>query len=308
MEESKIQALHDSLSQLRRSAGLGVSSQYSWSAAPTKTDESGNVVREDGLPTNALYANFLREGSYDRNSAAARKYGDGRVIKRNFDDCAKDTSGSNASSDVDSEERRQRKIEKKERKKAEKKAAKLEAKRQAKLEEKKRLRREAKKAANQKSQAVSSGSNGVDTVTKRLRREAKKAANQKSQAVSSGSNGVDTVTETDNSSSHTENAIKTAKKTLKRQESGSMKIKELARAVVDKLGNEHDIDSVKKIIKKSEYFDTEGKVVRYVREKSSSNGKKKRKREEKQVDGSTGSSSSDVSAAPSSPPPKKRRK
>lgn len=115
MEETKIQALHDSLSKLRRAEGLGRSSQYSWSAAPTKTDENGNAVREDGLPTNALYANFLPEGSYDRNSNATKKHGDGRAIKRNFDDCG--------SSDEDSEARRRRKAEKKERKKAEKKSS-----------------------------------------------------------------------------------------------------------------------------------------------------------------------------------------
>mmetsp|Transcript_16057 Transcript_16057/g.46225 ORF Transcript_16057/g.46225 Transcript_16057/m.46225 type:complete len:297 (-) Transcript_16057:8-898(-) len=284
MEESKIQALHDTLSKLRRSAGLGVTGQYSWSAAPTKKDENGNDVREDGLPTNALYANFLPEGSYDAASGVAKKYGDGRTIKRNFDDCVLDGSGKDSISSDDMEGKRRQKTEKKERKKAEKKAAKMEAKRQAKVEEKRRLKREVKAAAKQSSDSVP-----VVTETKDESRKSNIAYPA------------------------TEKAIKTAKKTLKRQESGSMKMKELAKAVAEKIDG-HDVKSVKKLIEKSDNFEVEGKVVRFVNDKKNGETKgkeKKRKREETQEEAPaaepplSSSIASTVLVAPSS---KKKRK
>lgn len=132
MEESKVQALHDTLSKLKKSQGLGVSSHYNFGKVKT-TEVDGKIVREDGLPNNPLYFPFVREGTYDRNKSDAAKYGDGRVIKRNFDDCNSDSESGKKKS--------------KEERKAEKKAAKLEAKRQAKLEEKRRAKREEKRLA-----------------------------------------------------------------------------------------------------------------------------------------------------------------
>ncbi len=147
MEEDKIQRLHDSLSKLRKGKGLGTNSHFSWNAhasVPLKKDEDGNMYREDGLPVNGLYANFVPQGTYDPTKMkenSTLKYGDGRVIKRNFDDIEPISS-----SEGNGEDKSKKKKSKEERK-AEKKAAKLEAKRQAKLEEKRRLKLEAKKAA-----------------------------------------------------------------------------------------------------------------------------------------------------------------
>mmetsp|Transcript_20030 Transcript_20030/g.41869 ORF Transcript_20030/g.41869 Transcript_20030/m.41869 type:complete len:253 (-) Transcript_20030:146-904(-) len=157
MEESKVQALHDTLSKLKKSAGLGVASHYNFSGKIKTTTVDGKAIREDGLPNNPLYFPFVREGTYDPSKSNAKKYGDGRVIKRNFDDCkpvtptSDGTSSSDGSDSEDEETKKKRKLEKKERKKAEKKAAKLEAKRQAKIEEKKRAKLEAKKLAKRNS-------------------------------------------------------------------------------------------------------------------------------------------------------------
>ena len=135
MEEEKIQRLHDTLSKLRRSEGLGMATHFNFNSSTT------DKKRTDGLPTNALYSNFLKEGSYDPNTSSALKYGDGRAIKRNFDDCGKVSSSDDESSTNSEERKRRKKLEKKEKKKA----AKLEAKRQAKLEEKRRLKLQEKK-------------------------------------------------------------------------------------------------------------------------------------------------------------------
>jgi hypothetical protein len=130
MEDSKLQALADSLSKHAGRKGLGTGGgQYSW----VKTSESSSMKGPeggDGLPKNELYSHFVKEGSYDPNSIV--KDGDGRAIKKDFSDLrvlSEDGSSDNADT--------------KAKKRASKKAAKLEAKRQAKLEEK----REAKKLA-----------------------------------------------------------------------------------------------------------------------------------------------------------------
>jgi len=99
MEEDKIQSLHDSLSKLRKSAGLGISSHLNF-GGPNK---SSHTKRNDGLPSNELYSNFVREGLYDhtkKDQNDAAKYGDGRFIKRNFDDC---TSVEGQADDVSSD-------------------------------------------------------------------------------------------------------------------------------------------------------------------------------------------------------------
>ena len=131
MEEDKIQKLHDSLSKLRRGKGLGISSHYNFGGGNSvdnghgvniKENGNGELYREDGLPVNALYSNFLKQGSYSKTDSAL-KYGDGRKIKRNFDDC---TSGGEEGSDGDSTKAAKKR--KKAEKKALKKAEKLEAK------------------------------------------------------------------------------------------------------------------------------------------------------------------------------------
>lgn len=155
MEEDKIQRLHDSLSKLRKSAGLGTDSQFNFGGVVANDaisiikDKDGKSVREDGLPINALYSNFLKQGNYDPNSKnSASKYGDGRFIKRNFDDCVGE--GETPVHDVSKKKKKdssgkKKKAEAKARKKAEKKAIKLAAKKQEKLEAKRRARKEEKR-------------------------------------------------------------------------------------------------------------------------------------------------------------------
>jgi len=170
MEEDKIQRLHDSLSKLRKHAVLGVSSHFNFgggsgtgSCESTKRGESknGELIRDDGLPVNALYSNFVKEGLYDptkRNQNDAAKYGDGRFIKRNFDDSisAKEEKSDDFVSSSSSGDRQQRKRKQdkkrmkekeKKKKKEEKKAAKLIRKKELKLEEKRRAKKEAKRLA-----------------------------------------------------------------------------------------------------------------------------------------------------------------
>jgi hypothetical protein len=162
MEEEKIQRLHDSLSKLRKGKGLGINSHYSWNvheSIPLKKDKNGNLFRDDGLPVNGLYSNFIKEGSYNPERTkdhSSYKYGDGRAIKRNFDDIQQmsDDNIQNCSKKV--------KKKSKEERKAEKKAAKIEAKRQAKLEEKKRLKLEAKRARRKQKELKGEASNSVD--------------------------------------------------------------------------------------------------------------------------------------------------
>jgi hypothetical protein len=144
MEENKVQAFHDELTLLAdkrgKTGGLGLGGgSYSWSVSNVTTE------RTDGLPNNPLYVNFVREGSFD---TAKPNHGDGRMIKRNFDDCKEITeniSSNGSRCSVVSEDVSKRvKLTKEE-----KKAAKLEAKRQAKIAEKKAARLLEKKAKRQ---------------------------------------------------------------------------------------------------------------------------------------------------------------
>lgn len=146
MEEQKVQALHDTLAKLKKSAGLGVASHYNFGKVSTK-QVNGQVVREDGLPNNPLYFPFVKEGTYDPSTSDAKKYGDGRVIKRNFDDCKDDGRGNQGSRSEDEKSKKRRKQEAKEKRKAEKKEAKRLAKLEQKLAEKKAAKLEAKRAA-----------------------------------------------------------------------------------------------------------------------------------------------------------------
>ena len=86
--------------------------------------------------------------------------------------------------------------------------------------------------------------------------------------------------------------IKAAKKTLKKQESGSMKIKHLTKSLVEKFESDDDVPSCKKTLGKwiaeSDVFEVDGKVVTL---KGSS---KKRKSME---DGNSGGSDEDKKAA-----------
>lgn len=160
MEEKRAQAFHDELSLLAnkrgKSGGLGLGGgSYTWSFTTGATSE-----RTDGLPNNPLYVHFVREGSFD---AAKSSHGDGRTIKRNFDDCdelsAKVSSSSGTRSVVGEEVPKRVKLTKEQ-----KKAAKLEAKRQAKIAQKKankllekKAKREIeKKAENSKSRQIES--------------------------------------------------------------------------------------------------------------------------------------------------------
>mmetsp|Transcript_64 Transcript_64/g.89 ORF Transcript_64/g.89 Transcript_64/m.89 type:complete len:240 (+) Transcript_64:111-830(+) len=148
MEEEKAQELHDSLSTLKRSAGLGTSSHFNFGGQLSATKnirKDGKLIRNDGLPTNALYSNFVKEGSWSKNNHSdASRYGDGRQIKRNFDDCVMEEQRKDSSNKSDKEEMKRKLKEKK-------KAEKLAAKKREKLEEKRRLKREMKKLESAKS-------------------------------------------------------------------------------------------------------------------------------------------------------------
>lgn len=137
MDEEKLQRLHDTLTKLGGGRkGLGTSSHYNFggggndNGVPIKEGKDGQIFREDGLPVNALYANFVKQGSYKKQESKL-KYGDGRAIKRNFDDCTPDlTEREKEGDDSDSSDRstKSSKRRKKEKKRALKKAEKLEAK------------------------------------------------------------------------------------------------------------------------------------------------------------------------------------
>lgn len=139
MEDSKLQALHDSISKLTKGRnGLGTSRVYSWQKQNGINNAHYNPEAR-GLPNNALYSNFVPAGIYDPNSKPAN-HGDGRYIKRNFDD--------------DDEGKEKTKEERKAEKKAAAKAAKLEAKRQAKLEEKRQLKRKRKSEGEKENETI----------------------------------------------------------------------------------------------------------------------------------------------------------
>merc|ERR1712194_235962 len=175
MEDSKLLALHDDLSkyQNKKKSGLGVSNAYNFAGSKNKqsSDLTATTVREDGLPNNSLYVNFLRQGTYDptKDDTTANVYGDGRVIKRNFDDCITEISVSSNSDDDENSVGKKKKItkeERKEQKKAKKKAAKLEAKKQAKIEAKLAAR---KQRANAKGDEIPSATtNNDDTADEKI--------------------------------------------------------------------------------------------------------------------------------------------
>jgi hypothetical protein len=139
MEEHKLQALHDTLSKLTGRKGLGTSRQYSWQ----KNSPKGSPETQPSS-SNPLHVHFHREGEHPQGQPQHGD-GDGRRIKRTFDDV--ESSSSSASGEEKRRkrwEKKQKKEAKKAKKKAEEKAAKLEAKRQLKLEEKRQAKRAAK--------------------------------------------------------------------------------------------------------------------------------------------------------------------
>jgi hypothetical protein len=165
MEEEKAQKLVDTLSKLRKSAGLGVSTHFNFGGASEliqfKKDDAGNVFREDGLPVNGLYSGFVREGTYNPETSAQIKYGDGRKIKRNFDDIDSMSDSKTGKRTKKNESKKSKKS--KEERKAEKKAAKLEAKRAAKKAEKLELKKKQKLEAKllKKTESISESSSSI---------------------------------------------------------------------------------------------------------------------------------------------------
>ena len=148
MEESKLQALADSLSKNCNRKGLGTNrspGQYSWSVNQSTTAADA-AERTDGLPNNALYTHFVKAGVYAPNqkTTSTMNHGDGRVIKRDFSDLLPILVSEDGS------DGQPKKKMSKDEKKAAKKAAKLEAKKQAKLEEKRQMKKLAKQKSNSK--------------------------------------------------------------------------------------------------------------------------------------------------------------
>ena len=123
MNVAQAQKFHDTIAKLKPKARGGLGSHAFHNAQEI----------DNGLPKNGLYCNFVRELG---DKLEYNEYGDGRVIKRNFDDCTPDLIDA-------SPQKKDKKLSREERK-AVKKAAKLEAKRQAKLQEKRKLKAEAK--------------------------------------------------------------------------------------------------------------------------------------------------------------------
>jgi len=179
MEEFKIQRLHDSLSKLRKTAGLGTDSQYRFggvtasAAVSVITDKDGKTRREDGLPINALYSNFLKQGNYDPNSMkTSNKYGDGRNIKRNFDDCVDDGVANTKRTTtkektVSHSDKMKKKAEEKAFKKAKKKAIKLAEKKREKLKAKRKAKKAAKQHTNEQTGAKPLLCSVVDTTVQK---------------------------------------------------------------------------------------------------------------------------------------------
>eukprot|EP00539_Tryblionella_compressa_P005978 CAMPEP_0178766646 /NCGR_PEP_ID=MMETSP0744-20121128/19182_1 /TAXON_ID=913974 /ORGANISM="Nitzschia punctata, Strain CCMP561" /LENGTH=304 /DNA_ID=CAMNT_0020422395 /DNA_START=18 /DNA_END=933 /DNA_ORIENTATION=+ len=184
MEETKLQALADSLSKHGGRRGLGTySGAYSWTKTQ-KTSSAPNTApeRTDGLPNNALYANFVREGTYDPNVKA--EDGDGRVIKRDFSDSLElvATQNESSSSSSLSGASNNKKADEKAKRKAAKKAAKLEAKRQAKLEEKRKKKRAEKERLMKEQSKVVSEKPETGTTKEDKKKSKKKKGDENSTA------------------------------------------------------------------------------------------------------------------------------
>jgi len=267
MEEDKIQSLHDSLSKLRKSAGLGISSHLNFGG-------SSSTKRKDGLPTDELYSNFVKEGLYDpttkkRNDAA--KYGDGRFIKRNFDDCTpEDDQVDDASSTCSSTVELKRKAEKKKKMKA----AKLEAKRQAKLEEKKKAKlaakRLSKKSKEKESDTKSCKSEASDKVKSKSKKSKQSKKHQNDKDDSKGKSVNDKPTN-QLVRKATEEALETVTNSPKTSEGADKRLKKSKKRKIANIVDE--VKKTEKNKKKRSYSDASP-----LKESISSEKKKKKKK------------------------------
>jgi hypothetical protein len=152
MEDAKLQALHDTLSQIRGKKGLGTNTQYSWQTGGTTTRQRHPAALH--LPDNELYANFLPEGTYDPNAKHIDD-GDGRVVKRDFSDAVMgDENDDKKSSRTDKLDKQRRKELRKAEKKAARKAEKLKAKKETRILEKKLQKKLEKKLLKKQSSGL----------------------------------------------------------------------------------------------------------------------------------------------------------
>lgn len=193
MEDEKAQRLVDTLTKLRKSAGLGVSTHFNFGGASDmiqfRKGKDGKLLREDGLPVNSLYSGFVREGTYDPKISTEKKYGDGRKIKRNFDDIntnafekadSIETTINKKIKSKDKKSKEERKAEKKaaklEAKKAARKAEKLEAKRREKIESRLRMNKNLEKVNDISIKTVKVEKSTNDKKSKSKKQEKKKAS------------------------------------------------------------------------------------------------------------------------------------
>lgn len=80
--------------------------------------------------------------------------------------------------------------------------------------------------------------------------------------------------------------IKAAKKTLKRQESGSMKIKHLAKSLLEKFSDSQTKSTIRQAIEENDIFHIDGKTVMLKKSNScSSNGNGSKKRKSSDING-----------------------
>jgi len=219
MEESKLQALHDSLSKLRGGQGLGVAAQYSWQKKKNKEGGPLSSATEHGLPSNALYANFVPEGAlYDPTHKTQRTFGDGRHIKRNFSDNEDDINSDRQPAKKKAKKEKLSKEERKALKKKLAKEAKLKAKKEAKLEAKrvaKKQKGQDQPMEEQKSMEKNKNDKGA---TNSLKQKEKKKKDKKH---SQQEKGEDSQEAPSNNRKRDDNEGKSSKKSKKKKKSKS---------------------------------------------------------------------------------------
>lgn len=81
------------------------------------------------------------------------------------------------------------------------------------------------------------------------------------------------------------NAVKAAKKVLKKHDEPSMKIKALAKAVVAMLGDDVREKDVRKLVEKSDKFSVEGKLVSFTKKNKTKNDRKRKSKDENEQEG-----------------------
>lgn len=258
MEESKAQALHDALSKLAprgKGGGLGLGTgAYSWS-------KQGNEETSDnGLPRNPLYANFVPAGIYDPNNKNKHNHGDGRTIKRKFDDCEDNQN-------FECEAISKKKIKftydksklkgltgdaKKARKKELKKQAKLEAKRLLKLEEKKASKRAAKQASNPQQTDQTTAKACINAIKVKIKRNKNKdlVRKEKKEIANLFSSTVEKIPEIDKNKSKGDKKRKSTGNVEPSQLQQLTKNQGYTRDVNDKMNRKLDEKNKKKKVKK----------------------------------------------------------